>query len=366
MWDKLSTQYAQDSAAARFLLLDEFLSISKQPDESLTSLTARLEEALQKVKGSCKTDMTLAAFQEEMAMMTLIRALPEEFSNFRLSLLLVPGDLDFKKVKEAFLQEEQNRQPRASDQLAMKASSASSSSSSSRNRRPRPPYTGPACTHPKCPNPKTHSTQFCYARARDFMRQAEQADARQKASQAAKQAENSSASIAEVQEFAGNASAFDFTDPHSPLIADAGTDWLADTGATSHMTPHRHWFTTYQPHRVGIRLADHKVIYSTGCGSVRFQPVINGKPQHLFVEFHDVLHVPSLRSNLLSVLYLTRKKQYNVFINSACIAFKLQNRLLFTATINSNNAAHLDGQVVPPSEFAGRVSTCALDQTLWH
>ena len=151
-------------------------------------------------------------------------------------------------------------------------------------------------------------------------------------------------------------SAFDFTDPHSPLIADAGTDWLADTGATSHMTPHRHWFTTYQPHRVGIRLADHKVIYSTGCGSVRFQPVINGKPQRLFVEFHDVLHVPSLRSNLLSVLYLTRKKQYNVFINSACIAFKLQNRLLFTATINSNNAAHLDGQVVPPTKFAGRVT----------
>ena len=55
-----------------------------------------------------------------------------------------------------------------------------------------------------------------------------------------------------------------------------------------------------------------------------------------------------------------------MFINSACIAFKLQNRLLFTATINSNNAAHLDGQVVPPTEFAGRVSTCALDQTLWH
>ena len=41
-------------------------------------------------------------------------------------------------------------------------------------------------------------------------------------------------------EFAGNASAFDFTDPHTPLVSDAETDWIADTGATVHMTPHRH------------------------------------------------------------------------------------------------------------------------------
>ena len=109
MWNKLKEQYAEDSAAARFLLLDEFLSITKQPDESLTALTARLEEALQKVKGSCKAELTLAQFQEEMAMMTLIRSLPEEFANFRSSLLLVPGDLDFKNLKEAFLQDERNR-----------------------------------------------------------------------------------------------------------------------------------------------------------------------------------------------------------------------------------------------------------------
>jgi hypothetical protein len=33
---------------------------------------------------------------------------------------------------------------------------------------------------------------------------------------------------------------------------------------------------------------------------------------------------------------------------------------------NSHNAAHLDGRVVPMSEFAGIVSTCPLDESLWH
>ena len=176
-------------------------------------------------------------------------------------------------------------------------------------------------------------------------------------------AETSSASIQEVADFAGNASTFDFSDPSSPLLTDAGTDWVADTGATRHMTPHRHWFSSYAPFSVPIRLADNKVIHSTGKGTVCFQPLLNGKPQRL-LEFHDVLHVPALRSNLLSVLYLTRNKSYNVTIDSARISFIRNSQLLFTATINSQNAAHVDGTVQPMTHFAGLVSTCPLGEAL--
>ena len=359
MWDKLCTQYSQDSAASRFLLLDEFLSITKQPDESLTALCARLENALQKVKASCKPELTVKAFQEELAMMTLIRSLPEEFSNFRSSLLLVPGSLDLKTVKEAFLQEERNRQPRVSEQLAMRA--AGSSSSSSRQRRR---YNGPACTHPGCRNPSTHSTENCYIRARELVKRADRQEQRNRGAQGARQVQESFHS-AETAEFAANASAIDFTDPHSPLLPDAGANWIADTGATSHMTPHRHWFSSYTPTKRPIRLADNQLVYAVGIGSVRFLPCIKGRSTRL-IEFHDVLHVPDLRSNLLSVLYLTRCKQYTVHISSQSMFFYRSNQLLITAAIQSNNSACLDGQIVPMSDFAGRVSTCDLDSTLWH
>ena len=114
-------------------------------------------------------------------------------------------------------------------------------------------------------------------------------------------------------EFAGHASSPDYTNPHSPLIPDAGVDWNADTGATCHMTPHRHWFNTYKPHVIPIRLANNQVIHSAGIGSVLFKPTVNGKPKQL-LEFHRVLHVPELRNNLLSVLYLTCHKSYVVTI----------------------------------------------------
>ncbi|KAF9548871.1 hypothetical protein CPC08DRAFT_615989, partial [Agrocybe pediades] len=50
--------------------------------------------------------------------------------------------------------------------------------------------------------------------------------------------------------------------------------WNMDTGATSNMTPHRNWIRNYTPYRVPIRLADHRVIYSEGVGTVRFRPIV--------------------------------------------------------------------------------------------
>ena len=112
-----------------------------------------------------------------------------------------------------------------------------------------------------------------------------------------------------MEEFAGFASAraADPTSLSEPLQLRADFDWIADTGATSHMTPHRHWLQDYKPCRIPVRLADHSVIYAAGIGTVAFDPILHGK-QAPPVAFSCVLHVPELRSNLLSSLYLTRVK----------------------------------------------------------
>ena len=155
MWSQLKTLYAQDNAASRFLIVDEFLSISKQTDESLTSLCARVEDSLQKVRSARTEALTLSQFEEELAMMTLIRSLPEDFNNFRSSLLLVPGTLSLKTVKEAFMQEERNQAPRASEQTAMKAFGSKSASKRQQS------CSDCVCTHPTCKNKKGHTTDNC-------------------------------------------------------------------------------------------------------------------------------------------------------------------------------------------------------------
>ena len=140
-------------------------------------------------------------------------------------------------------------------------------------------------------------------------------------------ASTSSQSANQALEFASQASA-----PSS--LCSQISDWNADTGATSHMTPHLDWFSTYTPHRVPIRLANDCVVYSAGIGTVHFDPVLGGKSAKP-LSFTDVLHAPHLRSNLLSVLYLMHNKGLSVTIRKGTMQFFKKRTLLFTAEVST-------------------------------
>ena len=158
----------------------------------------------------------------------------------------------------------------------------------------------------------------------------------------------------QCQEFAGNACALS-TPAHLPDC------WIADTGATSHMTPHREWFKTYKPCKVPVRLADNNVIYAAGVGSIVFTPIVDGVPLRQ-LEFSDVLHVPLLANNLLSVLTLTKKKNFEVNIRKATMSFMLNSQVLFQASVSNDNTALLDGATV----VQAALRTTAFSPDLWH
>ena len=60
----------------------------------------------------------------------------------------------------------------------------------------------------------------------------------------------------------------------------SGFNWNTDSGATSHMTPHRHWIRNYRLLRLPIRSANNLIVYSTGVGSIVFNPMIRHKTMH--------------------------------------------------------------------------------------
>ena len=93
------------------------------------------------------------------------------------------------------------------------------------------------------------------------------------------------------------------------------------------MTPHRHWFSSYRPLQALVHLADGQTIFPAGVGAVHFKPKGNHMP-HPLLEFERVLHVPNLRSNLLSVLYLTQNKDYRVSIVGRKMFFNCHGTLL--------------------------------------
>ena len=348
MWAALESVHLQKRPGARFNAYDDLFSIRKQEDETLQMLMNRVDQAMHSIKDLRPAQFTLADLDNELASMSLIRALPsEQYGSFTSSLLLL-DKLDKATIHQAFVTEETQRRRRAGDNDSQTQAMATT------HKFSKP-------LHCDFCGKKNHTTKRCYL----YLKAQKQAkeDAKNANSGEAKQAQEAQQ---DVKEFAGNASrSLDPSDPNSPLQLDADFDWNADTGATSHMTPHRHWIHDYTQLSIPIKLADNTIIYSAGVGTVIFNPVVRGKSSRA-VAFTRVLHVPKLRNNLLSCLYLTRHKGFEIHITSNHMDFLQSKKIIFSASINSNNAAYLDGVTQPISEFAHHSSTLPLDLNLWH
>src|SRR5713101_5320308 len=111
IWSKLEGVHVAKRPGARFNAYDELFSIRKHPEESLQALINRVDESMWKIANLCPKEFTLKHLDEELACMALIRSLPEEYSHFSSSLLLL-DTLDKQKVQNAFITEEINRSRR--------------------------------------------------------------------------------------------------------------------------------------------------------------------------------------------------------------------------------------------------------------
>src|SRR3954462_1920029 len=111
MWVKLASIHVQKKPGARFNAYDDFFSLRNRPAESLTSLISRLDHSMRKIRQLRPKTFTLATLDDELTCMTMIRALPEEYSTFTSSLLLL-GSVDKETLSDAFITEELNRSRR--------------------------------------------------------------------------------------------------------------------------------------------------------------------------------------------------------------------------------------------------------------
>ena len=356
MWTKLETVHLQKKPGMRFNAWEEFFSIHLEENESLSSLMTRIDAAMQKVKNLRPDSYSLTALDDELVAMTMIRALPSSYSSFASSLQLL-DKLDKDKLQAAFINEE-----------ALRTRSSTPGTSAVLSAFASQPSSSLVCDFCSLPG---HAQATCirYLRSKDEASKDAQEKRKQRGKNNKNKAKSTPAAAAAQEtepEFAGQASV------RAPSTSTTPEDtthllWTADTGATSHMTPHKHWLRNYTPLRVPVRLANNQIVYSEGVGSVVFAPEVKGECVRK-VEFSRVLHVPALGSNLFSVLYLTRQRGFIVHIYSERMNFDHSGHTLFCAAINTSNTAYLTGQVVPAfdSALAASSSTLPLDESLWH
>ena len=95
--------------------------------------------------------------------------------------------------------------------------------------------------------------------------------------------------------------------------------WYADSGATETMTDKRHWFKNFEPieeYYWGVTIVDGHKLWVRGIGSIHVQSIINGLVTHEILE--NVLYVPLLSENLVSISQLMDMDIAVVFLNNIC------------------------------------------------
>src|SRR5258705_9774256 len=84
------------------------------------------------------------------------------------------------------------------------------------------------------------------------------------------------------------------------------------------MSSHCDWFLAYRPleNPIKVWLGDNSYILGQGVGRISLQTPVDGTKQHVILE--DVLYIPELYGNLLSVSAFAKRGARIHFFDSKC------------------------------------------------
>ena len=144
-------------------------------------------------------------------------------------------------------------------------------------------------------------------------------------------------------------------------------DWILDTGATRHITPHKQLLTDLRP-------APHTVIVTFGNGSIGEATLIGDaylqpNPGSL-IKLTDVLYIPGAADNLLSVSQAT-KRGFSFSFNDTDCQISKDNQMIATGHADTTSSIyHLASRCLEPGSAAHAMTTAyaarADTPQLWH
>jgi len=108
----------QKQPGTRFNAYDDLFSIRKRDEEDLQSLINRVDDAVHRIRNLQSIGFTLDKLDDELASMTLIQALPDDYNLF-VSSLLLKDNLDKMTVQNAFVREDNQCRRRQDDSPAV-------------------------------------------------------------------------------------------------------------------------------------------------------------------------------------------------------------------------------------------------------
>ncbi|XP_014515563.1 uncharacterized protein LOC106773379 [Vigna radiata var. radiata] len=144
------------------------------------------------------------------------------------------------------------------------------------------------------------------------------------------------------------------------VYAQEDMSWYLDSACSNHMTGNKKWLIDLDTSvKSVVRFADDSVVQAEGSGKVLITRK-NGKPVYM----HNVLYVPMMKSNLLSLGQLL-EKGYSMQLQKRNIeVYDEQQRLLIKAPLARNRTFKVELNVVEVQCLAAEGANA--EEWLWH
>ena len=264
-WNKLTELYEAKGLANRLFLRRKFFTIQMADGENMVG-------HINKVKTMAEQLEAIGApVKEDDIVMTLLSSLPQSYSNLIIALETRSDNLTLEFVTARLLHEESRRKETSSQ----KEEAAF--------------YSQPTPKHALINKKRTDTCNYCKKPGHWFR------NCRKRAADEKKKGERANKASSDHDQLFVVA----FT-----TTTDDKESWYIDSGASQHLTYRREWFETYEtiaPRKV--YMGDDHPHEAIGKGTIRVNLYVNGgKIRGVFT---DVLHVPNIANNLLSVSKMT-------------------------------------------------------------
>lgn len=310
MWEKICAVFHQSGMSNVVLLKRRLWKTASYKNgtsmqdhiNSLTSITNQLAEAGEPVSDSDKAISLLYSLPPDDPRWTLRQMALES---------LIPAEGKFRYVSIALLQEEKSREL-AGGQIAITSPSAAAAEAYFTQTG------GKVCTYGPCTHKAGHDELECFAKYPEKKKEFEmrmrprshrKGKKKEKALLTATNLTDSELQDEQKRDVVTNAYHVSVTVLQSALNGSVtnvdSDDVVVDSGASTHLFNSLRWFTSLKPcNAVKILVANKDVLIATKSGTVDLLISVGNKDVR--VTFSNVLFVPELKVNLLSVPMMDR------------------------------------------------------------
>ena len=295
-WDALQGQFARKSLLQKVRLRQQYYSCKFRVGDNMLDHISNLKSLHDQLK-----EMGVNVDDKELAM-TLLASLPEKYKPLITALDVVgEAELSYEKVKNMILNDEDranDTKVHNEDAFTAQRGKWKQQNKRGHNDNRNKSFQG-KCYH--CQE-KGHFAKNCPRKTKN-----ESGKTSQTGNNAARCAEEEYSTHDEEEALTS-----------STMNVIGKSEWIIDSGATQHMTFMRNNLEDYVEFKNPsvVNLGDNRSILAYGKGTYRVTAVVDGKLQK--IALRDVLYLPELDKNLLSVCAMVKLGAVVSFENDLC------------------------------------------------